>query len=33
MILKEIEITAQIGNKISATHIGYDDEPFIWALH
>jgi hypothetical protein len=32
-ILEEIKITVQIGNEISATRIGYDDETFTWALH
>jgi hypothetical protein len=31
-ILEEIEIAVQIGNEISATHIGYDDETFTWAI-
>jgi hypothetical protein len=30
--LKQIEIAVQLGNKISATHIGYDDENSIWAI-
>jgi hypothetical protein len=32
-VLEEIEISVQFGNEISATHIGYDDETFTWALH
>jgi hypothetical protein len=32
-ILEEIEIAVQLGNKTSATHIGYDDETCIWAIH
>jgi hypothetical protein len=31
-ILDEIEIAVQIGNEISATHNGYNDETFTWAL-
>jgi hypothetical protein len=32
-ILKEIEITLQIGNKISATRSSYNDETFTWTLY
>jgi hypothetical protein len=31
-ILEEIKIALQIGNEISATRIGYDDETFTWGL-
>jgi hypothetical protein len=31
-ILEEIEIAVRLGNEISATHIGYDDETCIWAI-
>jgi hypothetical protein len=31
-IREEIEITVQLGNEISATRIGYNDETFTWAL-
>jgi hypothetical protein len=32
-ILEEIEIAIQLGNEISATCIGYDDETCTWASH
>jgi hypothetical protein len=31
-MLAEIEITLQIGNKISATGVGFDDETLTWEL-
>jgi hypothetical protein len=31
-IPKEIEIAVQLGNEISATRIGYNDEICIWAI-
>jgi hypothetical protein len=31
-ILEEIEIAVQLGNEISATRIGYNDEICIWAI-
>jgi hypothetical protein len=31
-ILEEVEIAVQLGNEISATRIGYDDETCIWAI-
>jgi hypothetical protein len=31
-MLEEIEIAVQIGNEISASHIGYTDETFTWAI-
>jgi hypothetical protein len=30
--LEQIEIAVQLGNEISATRIGYDDENCIWAI-
>jgi hypothetical protein len=32
-ILEEIEIAVQLGNEISATRIGYNNETCIWAIH
>jgi hypothetical protein len=31
-ILEEIEIAIQLGNEISATRIGYDDETYTWDI-
>jgi hypothetical protein len=31
-ILEEIEVAVQLGNEISATRIGYNDETCIWAI-
>jgi hypothetical protein len=31
-ILEEIETAIQLGNEISATHIGYNDKTCTWAI-
>jgi hypothetical protein len=32
-MLEEMEIAIQLGNELSATHIGYDNKTFTWAIY